>query len=445
VAEPGAAGAPGELYIAGVGLARGYLGRAALTAERFIACPFGEPGQRMYRTGDLARWRADGQLMFSGRADEQVKIRGFRVEPGEIAAVLAACPGVAQAAVIAREDIQDDKRLVGYVIPAGEPDGDLAVVVREHAAAGLPEYMVPSAVVVLDALPLNPERQARPEGAGPPPTTLRPGGRTGRRRRWPRRSCARRSPGCWAWTGSGLMMTSSPWAGIRCWRCGSRPGSGPCSGPRSGYGRYSRTRPRPGWPRCLDPVGSARLPLAARARPDRIPLSFAQQRLWFIGQLEGPSAIYNVPVVLRLDGDLDAAALEAALADVIGRHEVLRTVYPDVDGQPYQRVLGMDELGWRLEIAEVREEDLPGAVATAAGGPFDLATQAPIRARLLAVAPGVHVLAVVLHHIATDGWSEAVFAHDLTLAYSARLEGPGAGMGAAGGAVRPTTRSGSGS
>ena len=154
-----------------------------------------------------------------------------------------------------------------------------------------------------------------------------------------------------------------------------------------------------------------------------IPLSFAQQRLWFIAQLEGPSAVYNSPVALRLEGNLDAAALEAALADVIARHEVLRTVFPAADGQPYQRVLGMDELGWELPVTAVAEADLPGALARAAAEPFDLATQVPVRARLLAVAPGVHVLVVVIHHIATDGWSSEVFDRDLAAAYAARREG----------------------
>ena len=155
-----------------------------------------------------------------------------------------------------------------------------------------------------------------------------------------------------------------------------------------------------------------------------IPLSFAQQRLWFIAQLEGPSAVYNSPVALRLEGDLDATALEAALGDVIARHEVLRTVFPVADGQPYQRVLGMDELGWELPVTEAAEEDLPGAVVRAAGEPFDLAAQqVPVRARLLAAGPGVHVLVLVIHHIATDGWSTGVLARDLSQAYTARREG----------------------
>src|SRR6266851_1652536 len=154
-----------------------------------------------------------------------------------------------------------------------------------------------------------------------------------------------------------------------------------------------------------------------------IPLSFAQQRLWFIAQLEGPSAVYNLPVALRLEGDLDTGALEAALGDVIARHEVLRTVFPAADGQPQQRVLSPEDAGWRLETAGVVEEDLPRAVAETTAEPFDLATEIPVRARLLAVAPGVHVLVVVVHHIATDGWSTGVLARDLSAAYAARREG----------------------
>ena len=173
----------------------------------------------------------------------------------------------------------------------------------------------------------------------------------------------------------------------------------------------------------LAQAGPARAPLAAQPRPGRVPLSFAQQRLWFIAQLEGPSGLYNVPVALRLAGQLDAAALAAAIADVAGRHEVLRTVFPADGGQPYQRVLDPAGLQWGLEPVPVSGDELAAVVAGVCGEPFDLAVQVPLRVRLLRLGAGEHVLVVVIHHIATDGWSAGPLARDLSVAYAARRAG----------------------
>jgi hypothetical protein len=424
--QPVPAGTAGELYVAGAQLARGYLGRAGLTAERFVGCPFGAGGERMYRTGDLARWTPGGQLVIAGRADEQVKVRGFRVEPGEVAAVLASCPGVGQAAVVAREDAPGGRRLAGYIVPAAGGDGDggvLAAAARAHAAARLPEYMVPSAVVVLAALPLTAsgklDRAALPApghaaaAAGRAPATVA------------------EELLCAAFAAVLGLEQVGPDDDFFALGGHSLLAVRLVSRARAVLGAEVPVRavfeaPTPaGLAAVLDRAGPARLPLAARQRPGRVPLSFAQQRLWFITQLEGPGATYNAPVALRLEGQLDVPALEAALGDVIARHEVLRTVFPVADGQPWQQVLGMDELGWQLPVIEVAgEEELPGVVAEVSAEPFDLgAEQVPVRARLLRAAAGVHVLVVVIHHVATDGWSAGIFARDLSAAYAARQEG----------------------
>jgi hypothetical protein len=370
-------------------------------------------------------------LAFAGRVDDQVKIRGFRVEPGEVAAVLAACPGVAQAAVIVREDIPGDPRLTGYVTPAHSPgDGDnggafpgggLAAAVREHAATRLPEYMVPSAVVVLEALPLTPggklDRAALPApefataAAGRDPATVAEELLCGLFAEVLGAENVGPDDDFFALGGHSLLAV----------RLFSRVRT--VLGVDAAIADLFEAPSPAELAVVLDRAGPARLPLAARVGPERVPLSFAQRRLWFIAQLEGPSATYNNPVALRLEGDLDAGALGAALGDVIARHGVLRTVFPVADGQPYQRVLSVREAGWRLETAEVAEEELPGAVARAAAEPFNLAAQVPVRAWLLAVAPGVHVLVVVIHHVATDGWSAGIFARDLSQAYGARREG----------------------
>ena len=424
--DPVPAGVAGELYIAGAGLARGYAGRPSLTGERFTACPFGAAGERMYRTGDLAKWTPGGQLVFCGRADDQVKIRGFRIEPGEVEAVLVGCPGVAQAAVVAREDAPGDKRLAAYIIPAAgadadEADGGLAARVREHAAGRLPEHMLPSAVVVMDALPLTPSGKLD-RAALPAPHYAAGAGRA------PASVAEEIVCGLFAdvlgvdQVGVDDNFFELGGHSLLAVRLASRV--------RAALGAEMPVRmlfeaPTPGGLAArLGQAGPARLALAARPRPARVPLSFAQQRLWFLAQLEGPSPTYNTPVAVRLEGELDAGALAAALQDVIARHEVLRTVFPVADGEPCQQVLGAGELDWALETAQAAgDEDLAAAITAAAAEPFDLMVQVPVRARLLRVAADAHVLVLVIHHAATDGWSMGVLGRDIGTAYAARRAG----------------------
>ncbi len=418
--EPVSVGVTGELYIAGLGLARGYLNRPGLTAERFVADPHAvTPGQRMYRTGDLARWRADGTLDYLGRVDHQVKIRGFRIELGEIEAALATHPAVSQAAVIDRDDGPGGKQLVAYVVPAREAVSNTADL-RHHLAERLPEYMVPSAIVMMDTLPLtvNGKLDRR---ALPAPERQLDGYRAPRS---PEESAlcdifaavleldrVGIDDSFFALGGHSLLATRVVGR--------ARATLGVELPIRSVFESPTvaelATRLRGG--------GAPRVPLVRQARPDRMPLSFAQQRLWFLYRLEGPNATYNIPMALRIEGDLDHDALEAALADVVTRHESLRTIFPERDGLPFQEILPAHEAHCSFATQDIAAADLAERLAAAAATSFDLAREIPLRSWLFRIGPGRHVLLLVLHHIAGDGWSLGPLWRDLTRAYTARNRG----------------------
>ncbi|MEU9048757.1 amino acid adenylation domain-containing protein, partial [Kitasatospora sp. NPDC048343] len=386
--EPVPPGVEGELYLAGLQLARGYLNRPGLTAERFVACPYGEPGERMYRTGDLARWTADGDLEFVGRADDQVKLRGFRIELGEIQAVLAGHPAVAQAAVIAREDTPGNKRLVAYLVAAlGHSSDELVASVGEFLRRQLPDYMVPSATVVLDALPVTVNGKLDHRALPTPTYTTQ----TDRTPTTPHEEilCAvfaqvldlpRVTPtdNFFDLGGHSLLAT----------RLVSRIRT--TLGIEVPMRTLFEAPTAAGLAQRLDADAGVRTAVtAAQPRPERVPLSFAQQRLWFLGELTGPSAAYHIPAALRLTGDLDQEALRAALRDLIARHEALRTLFPLTDGQPRQHVLPADGFSFELAVTEpakheltehkLTESELAEAITRTATRAFDLTTELPIR------------------------------------------------------------------
>ncbi|MER6299869.1 non-ribosomal peptide synthase/polyketide synthase [Kitasatospora sp. NPDC001539] len=412
-------GVPGELYIAGAGVAQGYLGRPGLTAERFVASPFAG-GARMYRTGDLARWGRGARLEYLGRVDHQVKLRGFRIEPGEIEAVLARHQDVARAVVVLREDRPGDQRLVAYVVPAvGRPVD--AAALRRWAAADLPDYMVPSVVVGLDALPMTPngklDRRALPvpadsaAGEVVAPRSPREEIMAGLFAEALGLAVVSVEDGFFDLGGHSLMAT----------RLVSRI--------RTVFGVELAIRTLfenptvAGLVEHLDSADRARPALRPQPRPDAVPLSFAQRRMWFLHRLEGPSATYNMPFVVRLSGHLDLEALKAALQDVVARHESLRTVFPEIDGLPRQVVLGTDEARIELTCRQVAEDGLEEATAAAVRTAFDLTAEPPVAATLLTLSPTEHVFVLVVHHIAGDGWSLGPLAADVSQAYTARHAG----------------------
>nr|WP_223885198.1 non-ribosomal peptide synthetase [Nocardia colli] len=409
-------GVAGELYLAGAQLARGYVGRAELTADRFVADPF-VPGERMYRTGDRVKWTVAGELEYLGRTDFQVKLRGMRIEPGEIEAALTASDDVAQAIVVVRTDDHLGEQLVAYLVAAPGVAIDIDAV-RADLIEVLPSYMVPATVTVLDALPLTANGKLDMRALPAPRFAARAGYRA-------------------PVSLPELVLTELFAEVLGVVRAGADDDFFELGGHSLAVTRLvSRIRVVMGievpiltvfdapTPAQLATRLDANLPtrpaLIRRADPVRVSLSFAQQRMWFLAQAHGPSATYNVPLAVRLTGQVNVAALVSAVGDVMDRHQTLRTVFAEAEGVPVPRVL--DVVDVPVTVSEVDAADVDGAVRSAARYPFDLSAEIPLRANIFRSADD-HVLVLVIHHIAADGGSLGPLIRDLSEAYSARCAG----------------------
>ena len=422
-------GVAGELYIAGDGMARGYLDRPGLTASRFVADPFGPPGGRLYRSGDLVRWNRSGELLFVGRVDNQVKIRGFRIEPGEVDTVLAGHPLVTRSAVIVRESEGDraagevTKQLIAYVVVDGAGDHDAVTAdLRGFVADRLPEFMVPAAFVLLDRLPLT--ANGKVDKAALPAPVFGSG-----EYRAPR-------------TKEEELLAEIFAEVLEVERVGvdddffdlgghSLKATRLIGRVRRAFGAEVPIRAVFDHPTVAElvahvaPGEPVRPRVEPAVRPERLPLSYAQSRLWFLYRFEGPSVTYNLPVVLQLHGSVDDKVLAEAFRDVVLRHESLRTVIGDDDGQeePFQRILSADEVVIEIPARTVEPGWMNDAVVDALEYRFDLRSEIPIRAYLLRNGPDETFLVLTMHHIAGDGASMAPLTRDLVTAYAARALG----------------------
>ncbi|HEX3681792.1 MAG TPA: amino acid adenylation domain-containing protein, partial [Bryobacteraceae bacterium] len=425
-------GIAGELYISGKGVSRGYLNRPGLTAERFIPDPFAdEAGQRLYKTGDLVRYRANGELEFVGRADHQVKIRGFRVELGEIEAALRAQAGVREAVVVVRADESGDKRLAAYLV-AETHTGQMAL--RDSLRLMLPEYMVPSAYVFLERLPLTangkidlqalPEPERDESASEAAPKTAQSAVQEIIAGIWSevlKKNRVNASDNFFDIGGHSLMATQVVSRVRRTFEI-ELPLQALFEAPvLCMFAERAEQAMRTS-------TGS---PVPAMKRADRgmdLPLSYAQQRLWFVDQLEPGSAAYNVPFGLRLTGELQSEALEKSLNEIARRHEILRTTFPARDGRPIQRIaesgavpLTFIDLSGRDEEERERETAILARKEHCTG--FDLSKGPLLRATLVKLAPQEHVLFATTHHIVSDGWSVSILIRELTALYDAYRKG----------------------
>ncbi|MCE9575737.1 MAG: amino acid adenylation domain-containing protein [Deltaproteobacteria bacterium] len=424
-------GVAGELYIGGVMLARGYHGRPDLTAERFVADPFAtDPEARLYRTGDLARWRADGELEFLGRIDHQVKIRGHRVELGEVEGTLTRHPAVTEAVVVAREDVPGERRLVAYVVadhaavPPAERPRPLGAVLRGYLRERLPDYMLPAAIVLLETMPLTPngkvDRRALPAPGPARPDLDQP-------------FVAPRSA-----EEEALAAIWREALGVE--RIGVRDSFFELGGDSLGAVQvFARVRERFGAELSFDALFAhptiaqlaifvrdagerpAHAPIPRVARTALLPLSSAQERLWFLHRLAPTSPAYHCPYAFRLHGRVDQAALAASVRALVARHEILRTAFPEVRGQPFQQI--RESIDVELESCEATASAAGAVLDAAVIRPFDLQRGPLLRVGLIRVAEDDHVLWLVLHHIVTDGRSMEVIFRELSALYAAAKAG----------------------
>uniref|UniRef100_UPI0012E901C1 non-ribosomal peptide synthetase n=1 Tax=Rhodococcus phenolicus TaxID=263849 RepID=UPI0012E901C1 len=419
--RPVPVGVVGELYISGIQLARGYHARGALTADRFVADPYGAPGERMYRTGDVVRWTPDGEIAYVGRSDHQVKIRGLRVELDEIDTVLVSHESVDFAATVGHDTPTGGTAVVSYVVPAAGAVVD-SDTLREFAATSLPAHMVPAVVIALDTIPLTPvgklDRRALPEPVF-----------EARAFRAPSTPIEEIVAGVFA----DVLGVDRVGADDDFFDLGGNSLIATQVAARLGAALDTTVPVRElfeapavaALAARLESLagGGGRAPLVAGARPEIVPLSLAQQRMWFLNRFDPASGSYNIPLAIRLSGALDVAALQGAVGDVIARHEILRTVYPERDGSGHQVVLPVADALPDLTPERVGADELPDRVRALASAGFDVTDAVPVRTGLFAVGETEHVLVLVMHHISGDGFSLGPLTRDVMVAYTERAAG----------------------
>lgn len=410
-------GCVGELCVSGNGLARGYLNQEALTNDKFIPNPF-FARDRIYRTGDLARWLPDGNIEFVGRIDNQVKIRGYRIELGEVEAVLQEIQGVKQSVVLAKEDTKGNKSLVGYVVSNQTFDKES---IQEHLLSKLPDYMIPKLWVSLDAIPITSNGKVDKKNLPDPDTSYSSVATYVA----PRNKTEEQLVSIW----KSLLNVDTIGVYDDFFKLGGH------SLLATQVAAKVRTEMRKelsiknvfnystisSLAMFLAKQGKgASLPqITKQDKEPTIPLSFSQERLWFLDQLQG-SAEYHIPVISNLEGDLQISLLEASLKEIVIRHEVLRTVIGSKDGIPYQVVIPSED--WQLSLVETTTSHLENQLEEFIKEPFDLATDYMLRAQLYRLEGEKYTLALILHHIASDGWSDGILVSELTSLYTSKTQ-----------------------